>query len=53
MKYALSIVNKIQNTKPRLARACFAEFWKTLKIYETKKERGERGIQWKLLLQVD
>ena len=31
MKY----VNKIQNTKPSLVQACFAEFWKTLKIYET------------------
>ena len=31
MKY----VNKIENTKPSLVRACFAEFWKTLKIYET------------------
>ena len=35
MKYALSNVNKIQNAKPILARVCFAEFWKTIKMHDT------------------
>ena len=43
MKYALSNVNKEQNAKPSLARACFAEFWKTLKRYETQEKEVFSG----------
>ena len=43
MKYVPSNVNKIQNAKHSLSRACFAEFWKTLKMYETQKKEVFSG----------